>query len=45
MIAYKKKYFLYIENTKDIDLSNLKLTNKFVIIYRNQKNIKILTDY
>tara|TARA_Y100000768_G_C23980367_1_gene685441 strand:+ start:2090 stop:2665 length:576 start_codon:yes stop_codon:yes gene_type:complete len=40
MIAYKKKYFLYIENTKDIDLSNLKLPNKFVIIYRNQNKSK-----
>ena len=40
MIAYKKKYFLYIENTKDIDLSNLKLANKFVIIYRNQNKSK-----
>tara|TARA_B100001109_G_C18707800_1_gene401067 strand:- start:91 stop:666 length:576 start_codon:yes stop_codon:yes gene_type:complete len=35
MFALKKKYFLIIENTKDIDLSNIKKKNKFVIIYRN----------
>ena len=34
MFARKKKYF-FIENTKDIDLSNIKKKNKFVIIYRN----------
>ncbi len=36
---YKKKYFLIIENIKDIDLSNIKLTNKFIIIYRNKSKI------
>ena len=35
MFAYKKKYFLIIENTKDIDLRNIKKRDKFVIIYRN----------
>ena len=35
MFARKKKYFFIIENTKDIDLSNIKKKNKFVIIYRN----------
>ncbi len=38
MFAYKKKYFLIIENTKDIDLKNIKIRNKFSIIYRNHKN-------
>ena len=38
MIALKKKYFLIIENTKDIDLKNIKVHNKFSIIYRNHKN-------
>ena len=38
MFAIKKKYFLIIENTKDIDLKNIKLRNKFSIIYRNYKN-------
>ena len=34
MLVYKKKYFLFLENIKDIDLSNIKLANKFIIIYR-----------
>ena len=37
MFAFKKNYFLIIENTKDIDLSNVKKRNKFTIIYRNQR--------
>ena len=36
MFAFKKKYFLIIESTKDIDLSNVKKRNKFTIIFRNQ---------
>ena len=36
MFVYKKKYFLIIENIKDIDLSNIKIFKKFAIIYRNQ---------
>ena len=39
MFTYKKKYLLIIENIKDIDLSNIKLGNKFIIIYRNKKKI------
>ena len=39
MFAYKKKYFLIIENIKDIDLSNIKFTHKFIIIYRNENRI------
>ena len=38
MFILKKKYYLIIENTKDIDLKNIKKRNKFVIIYRNKKN-------
>ena len=38
MFAFKNKYYLIIENTKDIDLSNIKITNKFNIIYRNPNN-------
>ena len=38
MFIVKKKYYLIIENIKDIDLKNIKIRNKFVIIYRNQKN-------
>ena len=35
MFALKKKYFLLIENIKDINLKNIKKRNKFSIIYRN----------
>ena len=40
MFAFKKKYFLIIENIKDIDLKNIKKRNKFIIIYRNNKKIE-----
>ena len=39
MFAYKEKYFLIIQNIKDINLNNIKKNNKFVIILRNQKSI------
>ena len=39
MFISKKKYFLIIENTKDIELSNIKKSDKINIIYRN-RNIK-----
>ena len=39
MFLFKKKYYLIIENTKDINLKNIKKRNKFVIIYRNNKNL------
>ncbi len=35
MFILKKNYFLIIENTKDIDLNDIKLYRKFNIIYRN----------
>ena len=37
MFIIKKKYFILIESIKDIDLSNIKIFNKFAIIYRNKK--------
>ncbi|MDC0530191.1 thiamine phosphate synthase [Pelagibacteraceae bacterium] len=36
MFAFKKKYFLIIENIKDINLRKIKMYNKFIIIYRNK---------
>ena len=36
MFVLKNKYFLIIENTKDIELSNIKIPNKLNIIYRNK---------
>ena len=38
MFAFKYKYYLYIENTKDFNLNLIKKRNKFIIIYRN--NVK-----
>ena len=38
MFAFKKKYFLIIQNIEDINLNNIKKNNKFVIILRNQKS-------
>ncbi len=44
MFIVKNKYFLIIENIKDIDLKNIKIRNKFYIIYRNNKKINDLVD-
>ena len=35
MFIQKNNYYLYIENTKILDLSLIKKRNKFIIIYRN----------
>jgi len=40
MFAIKNKYFLIIENIKDIDLRNIKLINRYIIIYRNTDKIE-----
>ena len=37
MFVNKKKYFLIIQNIKDINLNNIKKNNKFIIILRNTK--------
>ena len=44
MFALKKKYFLIIESTKDINLSNKKKVSKFNIIYRNKKENENIED-
>ena len=44
MFIIKNKYFLIIENIKDIDLKNIKKRNKFFIIYRNNNKIDKLND-
>ncbi len=42
MFILKSKYFLIIESIKDIELKNIKIRNKFLIIYRNNnKNDKL----
>ena len=40
MFTFKNKYFLIIENIKDIDLRNIKLINRYTIIYRNADKVK-----
>jgi Thiamine monophosphate synthase len=44
MFILKKNYFLIIESIKDFDLENIKIRNKFFIIYRNNKKIDKLDD-
>jgi thiamine-phosphate pyrophosphorylase len=44
MLCNKNNYFLLIENIKDIDLKNIKIRNKFSIVYRNNKKIDNLND-
>ena len=38
MFVSKNNYYLYIENTKTLNLSLIKKRNKFIIIYRNNNN-------
>ena len=40
MFTIKNKYFLIIESIKDIDLRNIKLINRYTIIYRNTHKIE-----
>ena len=35
MFTFKKHYYLYIENSKQIDITKIKIRNKFSVIYRN----------
>ena len=37
MTILKKQYYLYIENTNNIDLEKINKRYKFTIIYRNKK--------
>ncbi len=39
MFTFKKKYFFIVESIKDINLRNIKKSNKFIIIYRNNGKI------
>ncbi len=40
MTIYNKKYFLIIEDIKDIDLNKIKTPNKFIIIYRASRKLR-----
>ena len=44
MFILKSKYFLIIESIKDIELKNIKIRNKFLIIYRNNSKNDKLSD-
>ena len=44
MFTFKNKYFLIIENIKDINLRNIKLINRYIIIYRNTNKIDNIDD-
>ena len=44
MFTKKFIYFLLIENIKDIDLKNIKIRNKFSIIYRNNNKTDNLSE-
>ena len=44
MFTFKNKYFLIIENIKDINLRNIKLINRYIIIYRNTDKIDNIDD-
>ncbi len=44
MFVAKKKYYLFIENTKVLNLNLIKIRNKFNIIYRNQKELEKVSE-
>ena len=44
MFIFKNQYYLYIENSKLLNLNFIKKRNKFVIIYRNAENIEKVED-
>ena len=48
MLMFKKKYYLFVENTRDLNLNLIKIRDKFNIIYRNlinKEKIEILKTY
>ena len=36
MMVFKKKYYLFVENTREFKFNLIKTREKFNIIYRNQ---------
>ncbi len=48
MLVLKKKYYLFVENTREFNLNLIKIREKFNIIYRNQTNkekIEVLKNF
>ena len=44
MFAFKKKYYLFVENTREFKLDLIKTREKFNIIYRNQNTKEKIQD-
>ena len=44
MLALKKKYYLFVENTREFNLNLIKIRNKFNIIYRNSRTKERIED-
>ena len=44
MFTIKKKYYLFVENTRDLNFNLIKIRNKFNIVYRNKKNSEKIRD-
>ena len=44
MFIFKKKYYLFLENTREFNLYLIKIKNKFKIILKNQKNKEKIKD-
>ena len=44
MFVQKNKYYLFIENTRDLNLNLIKIRNKINIIYRNKKTTDKIQD-
>ena len=44
MLVFKKKYYLFVENTREFNFNLIKIRKKFNIIYRNQKTTEKIKD-
>jgi Thiamine monophosphate synthase len=44
MLVLKKKYYLFVENTREFNLDLIKIRNKFNIIYRNHDSDEKIQD-
>ena len=44
MLVLKKKYYLFVENTREFNFNLIKVRNKFNIIYRNNNNEEKIED-
>lgn len=44
MMIFKKKYYLFVENTREFNLNLIKVRKKFNIIYRNQTSKEKVED-